>query len=167
VFTSEEVWSTRYPEGGSVHLLEWPELPQVDADDGRWSRIREMRAGILGAIEPLRREKLLGSSLEADVEIKTYRSETTELLQGIDLDEIAIVSNVTVEQHEMHMSAEPSASTLSRGSENGFLFYENDNQVKALIAKTTKHKCGRCWRHLPEVDEDGDLCNRCQSVVNS
>ena len=24
VFTSEEVWSTRYPGEGSVHLLEWP-----------------------------------------------------------------------------------------------------------------------------------------------
>ncbi|KZY94210.1 isoleucine--tRNA ligase, partial [Erythrobacter sp. HI0074] len=24
VFTAEEVWSTRYPDGGSVHLLEWP-----------------------------------------------------------------------------------------------------------------------------------------------
>jgi isoleucyl-tRNA synthetase len=24
VFTAEEVWGTRYPDGGSVHLLEWP-----------------------------------------------------------------------------------------------------------------------------------------------
>jgi isoleucyl-tRNA synthetase len=34
------------------------------------------------------------------------------------------------------------------------------------VTKTDKHKCGRCWRHLPEVDEDGDLCNRCDTVVN-
>ena len=27
VFTSEEVWGTRYPEAGSVHLLEWPDPP--------------------------------------------------------------------------------------------------------------------------------------------
>src|SRR5689334_16646539 len=27
VFTSEEVWGTRYPEAKSVHLLEWPDLP--------------------------------------------------------------------------------------------------------------------------------------------
>ena len=26
VFTTEEVWGTRYPDGGSVHLLEWPEV---------------------------------------------------------------------------------------------------------------------------------------------
>src|SRR5690606_7145539 len=29
VFTSEEVWGTRYPEAGSVHLLEWPNLPPL------------------------------------------------------------------------------------------------------------------------------------------
>ena len=25
-FTAEEVWGTRYPDAGSVHLLEWPEI---------------------------------------------------------------------------------------------------------------------------------------------
>jgi isoleucyl-tRNA synthetase len=34
------------------------------------------------------------------------------------------------------------------------------------VTKTTHHKCGRCWRHLPEVSEDGTLCNRCEEVVN-
>src|SRR5690606_1787020 len=29
VFTAEEVWASRYPDGGSVHLLEWPEVPPV------------------------------------------------------------------------------------------------------------------------------------------
>ena len=27
------------------------------------------------------------------------------------------------------------------------------------------HKCGRCWRLLPEVTEDGALCGRCDAVV--
>jgi isoleucyl-tRNA synthetase len=34
------------------------------------------------------------------------------------------------------------------------------------VAKTSNHKCGRCWRLLPEVVEDGDLCDRCEDVVN-
>ena len=37
VFTAEEVWSTRYPDeqGGSVHLLEWPQVPdKVPSADG-------------------------------------------------------------------------------------------------------------------------------------
>ena len=36
----------------------------------------------------------------------------------------------------------------------------------AVIAHRTDHrKCGRCWRHLPEVTDDGDLCARCEEVV--
>ena len=33
------------------------------------------------------------------------------------------------------------------------------------VERTTRKKCGRCWRHLPEVVEDGDLCDRCAKVV--
>ena len=57
VFTTEEVWGTRFPDGGSVHLLEWPEIPDVSADDGRWARLRELRAQVTETIEPHRREK--------------------------------------------------------------------------------------------------------------
>ena len=35
------------------------------------------------------------------------------------------------------------------------------------VAKTDNRKCGRCWRYLPEVREDGDLCGRCGDVVNA
>ncbi len=34
-----------------------------------------------------------------------------------------------------------------------------------VVMKTTHHKCGRCWRLLPEVTEDGALCDRCADVV--
>jgi isoleucyl-tRNA synthetase len=67
VFTSEDVWGTRYPDAGSVHLLEWPVVPQVDADEAKWIRLRELRTQVTEAIEPLRRDKVLGSSLEAEV----------------------------------------------------------------------------------------------------
>jgi isoleucyl-tRNA synthetase len=33
------------------------------------------------------------------------------------------------------------------------------------ITPTENHKCGRCWRHLPEVADDGALCNRCETVL--
>ena len=33
------------------------------------------------------------------------------------------------------------------------------------VAKTDHHKCGRCWRLLPEVESDGSLCARCTEVV--
>jgi hypothetical protein len=37
--------------------------------------------------------------------------------------------------------------------------------IPISVTKTTHHKCGRCWRHLPEVAEDGALCDRCAEVV--
>ena len=34
------------------------------------------------------------------------------------------------------------------------------------VSETDNSKCGRCWRYLPEVPEDGALCGRCEEVVN-
>jgi isoleucyl-tRNA synthetase len=72
VFTTEEVWSTRYPDGGSVHLLEWPDIHGFvsmlgEVDEARWNTLRALRAEVTERIEPLRRDKIVGSSLEAEV----------------------------------------------------------------------------------------------------
>ena len=134
VFTSEEVWGTRYPDGGSVHLLEWPEVSGDWYDDdaeGWWLEIREARRSVTEAIEPLRREKIVRSSLEAVVSMPEIPN-----LPSNAMAEIAITAAVTY------------------GGES------------VTITPTTDHKCGRCWRHLPEVTEDGNLCNRCETVLN-
>jgi isoleucyl-tRNA synthetase len=81
VFTTEEVWGTRYPEAGSVHLLEWPVVPPVDADEARWNALRALRAEVTERIEPLRREKVVGSSLEAEVWVPS--DEDAELLEEL------------------------------------------------------------------------------------
>ncbi|MBV1690136.1 isoleucine--tRNA ligase [Novosphingobium sp. G106] len=131
VFTAEEVWLTRYPAGGSVHLLEWPELPASDdaALAERWADLRALRAQVLEAIEPLRREKVLGSGLEATVTVPASAPDA-------DLAELFISAQVT------------------RAQGDG-----------VTVSRTSYHKCGRCWRHLPEVTEDGTLCARCDDVV--
>ena len=132
VFTSEEVWGTRYPEGGSVHLLEWPELLAVDDSlTGRWTDLRALRAQVLEAIEPLRREKVLGSGLEAEVAVPADAPQA-------DLAELFITA------------------TVIRGQGDG-----------VSVSRTDQHKCGRCWRHLPEVSTDGELCARCDDVVGA
>ena len=81
VFTSEEVWGTRYPDAASVHLLEWPVIPPVDADEERWSKLRALRAEVTERIEPLRRDKVVGSSLEAEVWLPS--DEDPELLEEL------------------------------------------------------------------------------------
>ena len=130
VFTTEEVWGTRFPDAGSVHLLEWPDVPLVASDtDNRWAALRELRAQVTETIEPLRRDKVIGSSLEAEVTVP-------DLLASADqLAELFIVSTV--------------------------------RQGDALtVAKTDYLKCGRCWRYLPDVTDDGSLCARCEGVLN-
>jgi len=81
VFTSEEVWGTRYPDAGSVHLLEWPVIPPVDADEARWNALRALRTQVTERIEPLRRDKVVGSSLEAEVWLPS--DEDPELLEEL------------------------------------------------------------------------------------
>ena len=81
VFTSEEVWGTRFPERGSVHLLEWPVIPPVEADEERWNALRALRAEVTERIEPLRRDKIIGSSNEAEVWVPS--DEDTELLEEL------------------------------------------------------------------------------------
>jgi len=33
------------------------------------------------------------------------------------------------------------------------------------VSKTSNRKCGRCWRLLPDVSEDGALDERCEAVL--
>ncbi|OWK31075.1 isoleucine--tRNA ligase [Sphingomonas dokdonensis] len=131
VFTAEEVWQSRFPsEDGSVHFLDWPELPAEAGEDvsARWLEVRRLRERVTEAIEPLRREKVVRSSLEANVTV-------TETPLPVDqLAEAFIVAKV------------------SPGDE-------------VTVSRTDYHKCGRCWRLLPEVAEDNALCARCADVV--
>ena len=139
VFTAEEVWGTRYPDGGSVHLLEWPEVPAVDVDLEPWIAVRDLREEVTEAIEPLRRDKLIRSSLEAEVTL----SDIPSVLRGYERFDEDLLA-------ELFISG---PVTIAEGTQ------------APQVTKTNNHKCGRCWRHLPEVAEDGDLCGRCESVV--
>ncbi|MHA6767264.1 isoleucine--tRNA ligase [Sphingobium ummariense] len=136
-FTAEEVWQSRFPsDGESVHFLEWPEVDAdwADADLGdRWANLRSEREQVNEAIEPLRREKIIRSSLEADVSMgKIVPS------NGVNFAEIAIVARVEM------------------GVGDGI-----------VVRPSEWHKCGRCWRLLPEVTEDGALCDRCDTVLKA
>ena len=130
-FTAEEVWQARFPsEDGSVHFLEWPELPTLAGEDlsARWAEVRRERARVTEAIEPLRRAKEVRSSLEAEVTV------LDPPLDEETLAEMFIVAKVT-----------PGDAVT--------------------VTRTERHKCGRCWRHRPEVATDGALCSRCAEVV--
>ncbi|WP_327754225.1 isoleucine--tRNA ligase [Sphingobium sp. SJ10-10] len=135
-FTAEEVWQSRYPSHeDSVHFLEWPEVDAAwanEALDAKWTELRNQRDQVNEAIEPLRREKIVRSSLEADVTMGQLVPS-----DGVNFAEIAIVARVEM------------------GKGDGI-----------VVKPSEWHKCGRCWRLLPEVKEDGALCNRCDEVLS-
>jgi isoleucyl-tRNA synthetase len=152
-FTAEEVWGTRYPEAGSVHLLTWPEVDAGWKNDDlrmRWELLRRYRTRLTGEIEPLRREKVIGSSLEVDVAAISYDPGEAALLRSVDLAEIGIVAKVDV------VDGDPAVARQAEGTD----------PIAFEVRKTEAEKCGRCWRHLPEVETSGALCERCDSVVN-
>jgi isoleucyl-tRNA synthetase len=130
-FTAEEVWQTRSPDAESVHLLTWPEVDagwRNDALAAKWTELRTLRSQVTEAIEPYRRDKVIRSSLEAEVCVPAN--------DNGELEELFIVAKV------------------SPGDE-------------IAVTRTEQLKCGRCWRHLPEVREDGSLCARCTEVVSA
>ncbi|MBV8238150.1 MAG: isoleucine--tRNA ligase, partial [Sphingomonas sp.] len=130
-FTAEEVWQTRFPsEDGSVHFLDWPKLPAEASEDisQRWLAIRALRVRVTEAIEPLRREKIVRSSLEANVTVPELPLDADALAEAFIVAKVSPGDEVTV-------------------------------------TRTDYHKCGRCWRLLPEVTEDDGLCGRCTAVV--
>lgn len=147
-FTAEEVWQSRFPsEDGSVHFLEWPEVDAGWADDElsrKWSHLRELRGHVTEAIEPLRREKVIRSSLEAEVSVLVKDPLLAERAASTDFAEICITAAATV---------------------SGFADDNIDELRLISVTPSEYHKCGRCWRLLPEVTEDGTLCGRCEDVV--
>jgi isoleucyl-tRNA synthetase len=137
VFTAEEVWGTRFPDRGSVHLTELHPLAGAFTDEPlieKYAAMIALRAAVTEAIEPLRRDKIVRSGLEAEVTVPQERV-------PLGFTDAALA--------ELFITA-----TVRR-----------DSGETVRVNRTDHHKCGRCWRLLPEVAEDGELCARCEEVV--
>ncbi len=159
VFTAEEVWATRFPDADSVHLLEWPEVDAgwiVDGLDAKWKIARHTKTNVNLQIEHKRNEKAVGSGLQVDVSITPTHPSHVDALGDLELAELFICARCTLKP-------------LDTSRHRVLLVGENKVRIEgpAIVesAVTSDHKCGRCWRHLPEVAHDGALCNRCESVV--
>ena len=164
-FTAEEAWLVRWGEDAdSVHLRTFPDVPAAWRDEelaARWERIRALRRVVTGALEIERKEKRLGSSLQAHPTVHAD-ADYRRALDGIDLAEIAITSGATL------VDGAPAAG--------GFAVAEVPG-VTVVCGLAAGSRCERCWRVLPEVGQsdvsgqgvaDGthdDLCGRCTAVV--
>ncbi len=155
-FTAEEAWLARFPsEDDSVHLRLFPEIPADWRDDAlaaKWAKIRRLRRVVTGALEVERREKRIGSSLQAHPTVYAP-AELIAAFDGVDAAEIAITSGLT-------FAAEtPPAEAFT---------LEDVDGIGVVAAPASGEKCARCWRVLAEVGEDAahpGLCGRCAEAI--
>ncbi|KQX34781.1 isoleucine--tRNA ligase [Devosia sp. Root436] len=145
VFTMEEVWLERHPEAGSsVHLRLFPEVPRDWLNDdlaSKWTLIRAVRRVVTGALEIERREKRIGSSLEAAPKVFITDERYLTALAGEDLAEIAITSAIEIGNAD----APSEAFTL-----------DDVPGVAVVPALAQGTRCARSWKILPEVGSDAD-----------
>jgi isoleucyl-tRNA synthetase len=140
-FTAEEAWTTRYPEAGPVSLRTMPATPaewENPAEAARWAKVDEVVSAVTGALEVERREKRIGSALEA-APVVTADAASVAAFEGLDPAEVFRTSS----------------ATLTVG----------DLAVRPFLA--TGEKCARCWRVLEEVKAPVMLCERCDDAVKA
>lgn len=146
-FTAEEVWSHR-PKGlwagvSSIHMMQMPDVPQEwknAALEQKWETVRDLRRVVLGALEPKRADKTIGSSLEAHPQL-FVAADTAALLSGIDMAEVCITSQLSVS-----VGAAPS----------GAFALDDVAGAAVVFAVADGQKCQRCWKILPSVGQDKD-----------
>ncbi|MEP3280609.1 MAG: isoleucine--tRNA ligase [Stappiaceae bacterium] len=145
VFTMEETWQARHSRSdSSVHLQQFPTLPSDWRNDTlaeKWAKIKNVRRVVTGALEIERREKRIGSSLEAHPVVHITDPELMTVLSGINLADIAITSQLSLSESD----APDTAFTL-----------EDVEGVAVVPGMADGQKCARCWKVLPEVGTDPD-----------
>lgn len=155
-FTAEEAWLQRNPgDDESVHLRTFPDIPDTWRDEAlgeKWTKIRQVRRVVLGALEIERAEKRIGSSLQAAPTV-FMSQDHANALAGVDLSEIAITSGAVI--------------SVDSPPETAFTLPDAEG-IGVVPAMAEGGKCERCWKVLPDVGSNSDLpdiCGRCVDAV--
>jgi isoleucyl-tRNA synthetase len=163
-FTTEEIWQKMPVEverQESVHFTLFPEVRNKWLDDNlaaRWERLLAVRDEVLKVLEDVRKEKVIGNSLEAAVHLYVKEEDLKQLLQNYkeDLRTLFIVSQVT-----LHDSDQFEALKLQ------------ENEILGSVVGVSKaegDKCELCWNYSPTVGQDDvhpSLCERCICVITT
>lgn len=144
-FTAEEAWGYRpkalSPEIDSVHLTNFVDVPVSWNNPElaeKWKAVRDVRRVVLGALEPKRADKTIGSSLEAHPHIYV-EDRYAKALAGLDMAEIAITSQVNL---------------ITGPSPAGAYSLPDVPGVGVVFNRADGKKCERCWKILPSVGSD-------------
>ncbi len=140
-FTMEEAWTARGNETASLFRVldevpaEWHNLAEHD----RWQKIETVLSVVTAALEEKRRDKVIGSALEAAPTVHISDGATWDAIQGIDAAEVFRTSQAT-------LSLDPAPGDSFK--------LEGLAMIAVVFAQAEGRKCARSWRILPEVGSD-------------
>ena len=150
---AEDMWMS-VPEAQranleSILLADWvkenSEWTNVQLEED-FTKILKAREVVTRAIEPLRADKKVGSSLEVAVYIKAEENSVLKANEA-ELCNIFITSQASV-------SETAPADVLNEHSEDGFTVW---------VTKAQGEKCDRCWK-FRTLGSDG-ICDECREAV--
>jgi isoleucyl-tRNA synthetase len=144
-FTAEEAWLDRYPDAVSVHLEQFPDIPAAWRDDAlaaKWRKVRAVRRVVTGALEIERREKRIGSSLEAAPVVHIADADLRAAVADVDMAEVCIVSGISI---------------LDTAAPDGAFALDEVKGVAVVPALASGRKCARSWRYTDDVGADPDF----------
>ncbi|MDJ0637557.1 MAG: isoleucine--tRNA ligase [Paracoccaceae bacterium] len=158
VFTTEDVWLSRFPsDDQSVHLQDIPETPKDWLDEPlaqKWEGIRRTRRVVTAALEVQRQDKVIGASLEAAPVVHVEDAEVLASLKTVPFDDICITSAVM-------LSGDPAPAEAFRMPETP--------GVGVVFERAGGEKCQRCWKFLPDVGTHTHpgTCARCDKALSA
>jgi isoleucyl-tRNA synthetase len=154
-FTADEIWENlpsdeSEPRAPSVHLALIPTASGADNTEllTSWAHLFGYRDAVLGKLEEARIAKVIGSSLEARVEISAGSDAYDKLKRHADdLRYIFIVSEVTLLEPNAGMTAD---------------------EIEVTVVRAHGEKCERCWNYSTRVGESSrfpTVCERCTAAL--
>lgn len=156
--TTDEVW--KYIPGVEVDSVQLTDMPEVDkavidsALEAKWDDLLDLRDEVNKALETARKDKVIGNSLEAHVDLYPSQKAADILQQFTDIEDLFIVSSLTL--HAADTEAPADATAL--------------DGIAVKVSVAAGEKCERCWKYSTEVGthahtEHSSLCPRCAEVV--
>ena len=124
-FTTEEIFSIINKNDKSIHLEKFVKVPNswnnINLNE-KWSILKKIRDNCNISIEEKRAEKIIGSSLEAKIEVK-LKSKLYEIVKNIDFAELCITSEAQISEDQ-----------------------KISEDVSVITFKAEGEKCPVCWK---------------------
>ncbi len=154
--TTEEVWGYMNEPEEFVQLTEIPDVRHFDGEDDlleKWSEFMEVRSDVLKSLEEARNAKMIGKSLEAQVDLYV-NDHNKELLDSLDADIQLLLGVSKLNVHSLDEAGDDADQ------------YNNGVAVKVSVAPG--ETCERCRMVKEDVGSDSaypTLCARCAKIV--